>query len=163
MELTELLDTFTPTSVSHHALIRLETQHPTEFVDLTERLQQMVARARIHCGVVNVQSLHTTVAIVVNELEPLLLDDFAALLEDLSPRASAYRHDDVHRRTVNLTPDERINGHAHCRAVLLGSTASLNVLDGKLRLGRWQRVLMVELDGPRPREISVIVMGERRQ
>ena len=61
---------------------------------------------------------------------------------------------------VNVTPDERINGYAHCQALLLGPSASLNVIDGKLLLGRWQRVLMVELDGPRAREISVLVRGE---
>jgi secondary thiamine-phosphate synthase enzyme len=62
-------------------------------------------------------------------------------------------------RTVNLAPDERANGHAHCRALLLGPTALLNVADGRLQLGRWQRVFLVELDGPRRREISVQVLG----
>ena len=78
------------------------------------------------------------------------------------PDYPAYRHDDLRCRTVNLTPDERVNGHAHCRALLLGSAVSLNVVDGRIRLGRWQRILMAEFDGPRPREISVVVMGERR-
>ena len=162
MELVELFDTLTPISICCHAVIRVSTARPTEFVDLTDRLQDVVRRARVHCGVVNVQSLHTTTAIVVNELEPLLLDDFDALLEGVAPRRRAYRHDDLRVRTVNLTPDERVNGHGHCRALLLGATASLNVVDGVLRLGRWQRVLLVELDGPRDREISVVVLGERR-
>jgi thiamine phosphate synthase YjbQ (UPF0047 family) len=68
--------------------------------------------------------------------------------------------DDTTARTVNVTPDERINGHAHCRALLLGHSACLNLVNGKLVLGRWQRVLMAELDGPRPREISVVIVGE---
>ncbi len=163
MESIEVLEMLTPISICHHAVIRMDTQRPTEFIDLTDRLQQMVARARVHCGVVNVHTMHTTTGIVVNELEPLLLDDFSALLDDVAPRDSAYRHDDVRRRTVNVTLDERVNGHAHCRALLLGSAVSLNVADGALKLGPWQRVLMVELDGPRAREISVVVLGERRQ
>ena len=61
---------------------------------------------------------------------------------------------------MNLTPDERRNGHAHCRALLLGPSACLNVVDGRLQLGRWQRVFLVELDGPRAREISVLMLGE---
>jgi secondary thiamine-phosphate synthase enzyme len=163
MESIEVLEMLTPISICHHAVIRLNTARPTEFIDLTDRLQQMVARSRIHCGIVNVQTLHTTTAIVVNELEPLLLDDFSTLLEDAAPRAALYRHDDLSRRAVNVTPDERVNGHAHCRALLLGPAVSLNVVGGALRLGPWQRVLMAELDGPRTREISVVVLGERRQ
>jgi secondary thiamine-phosphate synthase enzyme len=158
----DLLDVLAPVPVSRHGLIRLETARSTEFIDLTDRLQQLVERTRIHCGIVNVQTLHTTTAVVVNELEPLLLDDFSTLLEDAAPRDAAYRHDDLRCRTVNLTPDERVNGHAHCRALLLGSAVSLNVVDGRIRLGRWQRILMAEFDGPRPREISVVVMGEKR-
>jgi secondary thiamine-phosphate synthase enzyme len=63
---------------------------------------------------------------------------------------------------VNLSPDERSNGHAHCRALLLGVSATLNIVDGRLLLGRWQRVFFVELDGPRERAISAVVLGESR-
>jgi secondary thiamine-phosphate synthase enzyme len=63
-------------------------------------------------------------------------------------------------RTVNLTEQERANGHAHCRALLLPSSASLNVSRGRLVLGQWQRVFFVELDGPREREVSLLVYGE---
>ena len=158
----DLLDVLAPVPISCHALIRLDTTRSTEFIDLTDRLQQLVARTRIHCGILNLQTLHTTTAVVVNELEPLLLEDFEALLEAAAPRNAGYRHDDLRCRTVNLTPDERINGHAHCRAVMLGSAVSLNVVDGRIRLGRWQRVLMAEFDGPRTRELSVVVVGEKR-
>jgi thiamine phosphate synthase YjbQ (UPF0047 family) len=61
---------------------------------------------------------------------------------------------------VNLTPGERSNGHAHCQALFLGATACFNVDDGRLVLGRWQRVFLAELDGPRRREVSVLMMGE---
>jgi secondary thiamine-phosphate synthase enzyme len=162
-ESMDVLEMLTPIPICHHATVRVETEDRTEFIDLTERLQRFVARSRVHCGIVNVQALHTTTAIIVNELEPLLLDDFSALLERAAPGSSSYFHDDARRRTVNLTANERVNGHAHCRALLLGSAVSLNVAHGRLALGRWQRVLMVELDGPQPRDISVVVLGERRQ
>jgi secondary thiamine-phosphate synthase enzyme len=158
----DLLDVLAPVPISCHALIRFDTTRSTEFIDLTDRLQQLVARTRVHCGILNVQTLHTTTAVVVNEMEPLLLDDFSTLLEGAAPRDASYRHDDLRCRTVNLTPDERVNGHAHCQALLLASAVSLNVVDGRIRLGRWQRVLMAELDGPRTREISVVVVGEKR-
>jgi len=72
----------------------------------------------------------------------------------------SYRHDDPALRTVNLTPDERINGHAHCRALMLAPSACLNVIDGCLQLGRWQRVLLAELDGPRERQVAFLILGE---
>jgi secondary thiamine-phosphate synthase enzyme len=158
------MDTLAPNlSICRHASIRLNTQHATEFIDLTDRLEALVLRTRIDCGFVNVQTLHTTTAIVVNELEPLLLDDFTSLLEAAAPADLAYRHDDASIRTVNVTPNERVNGHAHCRALLLGSFVCLNVIDGRLQLGRWQRVLMAELDGPRSRDLSVVIVGEARR
>jgi secondary thiamine-phosphate synthase enzyme len=154
------METLALTSTCRHITIRVATRHHTEFVDLTERLRAFVAEARIRAGLVNIQSLHTTTAVVVNEHEPLLLGDFAALLEEAAPADAAYRHDDTSIRTVNVTPDERVNGHAHCRSLLLGATVALNVVEGTLVLGRWQRVFLVELDGPREREISVLVLGE---
>ena len=154
------METLAPTSIHQHTKIRVTTERPTQFVDVTDRLEALVAEAGIRFGFVNVQTLHTTTAIVVNELEPLLLSDFATLLENVAPRDGGYRHDDVTARTVNVTPDEPVNGHAHCRALLLAPSACLNVIDGKLLLGRWQRVFMAELDGPRAREISVLILGE---
>ena len=157
------MDTLAPTSTCRHTKVRITTNRPTEFIDLTDRLRELVAEAGIRFGFVNVQTLHTTTAIVVNEFEPLLHADFSTLLQNLAPCDTRYRHDDVTARTVNLTADERVNGHAHCRALLLASSACLNVIDGRLLLGRWQRVFMVELDGPRAREVSVVILGEGRR
>ena len=130
-----------------------------EFIDLTDRIQALAAEAGIRAGLINIQSLHTTTAIVVNEHEPLLLEDFDALLARTAPCGASYRHDDMEVRTVNLAPGEPANGHAHCRALLLPSSALINVADGRLQLGRWQRIFLVELDGPRSREVSVMVLG----
>lgn len=154
------METYAPVAVCRHARVRITTERPTQFVDLTDEVEALVADARLQHGIVNVQSLHTTAAIVLNEHEPLLLSDFSTLLARTAPRALWYRHDDLEARTVNLDPDERANGHAHCRALLLGATAALNVVGGRLQRGRWQRLFLVELDGPRAREVSVLVLGE---
>ena len=154
------METLSPPSTCPHATIRIATERPTQFIDITDRLASLVASSEICFGFVNVQTLHTTTAIVVNEHEPLLLADFSTLLEQAAPRDAVYRHDDAGIRTVNLTPDERINGHAHCRALLLGNSACVNVIGGALRLGTWQRVFFVELDGPRERDLSVLLVGE---
>jgi secondary thiamine-phosphate synthase enzyme len=150
-------------STCRHVRICLTTRHPTEFIDLTDRLESLVADAGVRFGILNVQTLHTTTAVVVNEHEPLLLSDFQRLLENAAPGAARYRHDDATVRTVNVTADERPNGHAHCRALLLPSSVSLNVAGGRLLLGQWQRVFLVELDGPREREISTLLLGEAGQ
>ena len=154
------METLAPTAVCHHDRIRLATAEAMEFIDVTDRIEAIAAAAGICAGLVNIQSLHTTTAIVVNEHEPLLLDDFDTLLARTVPGDASYRHDDMDRRTVNLAPGERANGHAHCRALLLPVSALLNVAGGRLQLGRWQRIFLVELDGPRAREISVLVLGE---
>src|SRR4029453_9279907 len=109
--------------------------------DLTDRLNQFIAEADVCVGVLNVQTSHTTAAIVINEHELLLLADFKALLERTVPESAAYRHDDMSRR-VDVRVDEPTNGHAHCRALLLPTSACLNVCDGRLGLGSWQRVFL---------------------
>ncbi len=154
------MPTFAPAATCRHTRLRIATRREMEFIDLTDQVTALVADAGIQSGLVNIQSLHTTTSIVVNEHEPLLLEDFAALLAAAAPQHTRYRHDDMSVRTVNLAPGERSNGHSHCRALLLPSSALLNVADGRLQLGRWQRVFLVELDGPRAREVSVLFFGE---
>jgi secondary thiamine-phosphate synthase enzyme len=153
------METVASAPACRHSRIRVETSRPAEFVDITDRIEASVAEAGICDGLVNIQTLHTTAAILVNEHEPLLLLDFAALLARLAPEHGFYRHDDMTARTVNLAEGERPNGHAHCRALLMGSSAALNLAGGRLQLGRWQRVFLAEMDGPRSREVSVLVLG----
>jgi secondary thiamine-phosphate synthase enzyme len=150
-------------SILQHSTVRIETQTSTQFIDVTDEVETLVAAARLQAGLVNIQSLHTTTAIVVNESEPLLLTDLGRLLDRVAPRDASYGHDDVSLRTVNCVPGERPNGHSHCRALLLTPGVCLNVVNGRLRLGRWQRIFLVELDGPRSREVSVMLVGEAEQ
>ena len=154
------METLSSASICRHTRMHLSTCHPTEFIDVTDQLQSFVADCGLRVGIINVQTLHTTTGIVVNEHEPLLLGDFQAFLEETAPCDGRYRHDDAALRIVNLTEQERANGHAHCRALLLPSSAALNVSRGRLVLGRWQRVFFVELDGPRERDVSLLVYGE---
>jgi secondary thiamine-phosphate synthase enzyme len=142
-------------------LVHVTTRKHTEFIDITHRLEALVDQSGVVEGIVNIQTLHTTTAVVINEHEPLLFTDAEAMLERLVPGAGGYHHDDFHRRTVNLMPGERANGHAHCRALLLAPTLGVNVAGGRLVLGRWQRVLFVELDGPRDRSLSVVLVPAR--
>ena len=146
----------------YNDLLSLRTEQPTQFIDITAWVGEMVRRSRVGHGYVQIQVLHTTAAIVVNENEPLLIEDFKAMLERIAPARGPYAHDDQQRRRVNLVPDERSNGHSHARALLLGASKVLNVLEGRVELGRWQSIFLVELDGARKRSISITVTGRPR-
>jgi len=148
-----------PDWFARHAAIELRSTAAVEFIDITERLQAVVARSGVACGLLHLQTRHTTTGIVVNENEPLLLEDMRELLDRIAPAGHRYRHDDLTRRTVNLVPNERRNGHSHGQALVLRASESLHVVDGALWLGRWQRVFFVELDGPQRREMGALLMG----
>jgi len=113
--------------------LRFESTHPTEFIDLTDRIRAEVRRSGLTTGRVHLQSLHTTLGLAVNENEPLLLHDFEGLLERLAPGDAAYEHDDFTRR-IDIAIDEPVNGHAHCRQLLLTGFATLLVENGELVL-----------------------------
>jgi len=157
------METLARISTCRHTTLRLETQHPTQFVDVTDNVTALTTQSRIHTGLVNVQGLHTTTAVVVNEHDPLLLADVAALLERVVPQDGFYQHDNVGLRSANCVLGERPNGHSHCRSLLLASSVTLNIAEGRLQLGRWQRIFLVELDGPRRRDISILAIGESEQ
>ena len=142
--------------------VRVHTGEPVGVVDLTARVEGFLEAVRLEAGWVNVQTRHTTTGICVNENEPLLVGDLLALLERLAPGDARYAHDALHLRP-GVDPTEPRNGHAHAKALLLRTAETLNVTQGRLQLGRWQRVLLVELDGPREREVSLLAMGERRR
>lgn len=151
-------ETVAPAAV-HHELLTIETRDATEFVDVTDRLIELVHRCGAIEGLLSVHSRHTTTGILINEHEPLLLEDLHEMFERLAPAAADYAHDDLSRRTVNLTPRERRNGHAHCRAALLRTSETLAIVDGRLTLGRWQRIFFVDFDGGQRRELSVTILG----
>ncbi len=139
--------------------LRFETSHATEFVDVTKLVSQEVRRSGLQTGRVHLQSLHTTLGLAINENEPLLLRDFQKLLERLVPGDAGYEHDDFARR-YEISVDEPVNGHAHCRQLLLTGFATLLVEEGELVLGRWQSLFAVELDGPRHRELAMQLDGD---
>ena len=144
-----------------HRTLQLHTEEGLQFIDLTAALRQFVGDSGFVHGLLNVQTQHTTTAIIVNENEPLLLEDLKKSLERLAPSTVSYRHDDFDIRTENLTPDERPNGHAHCKALFLRSSETLNIDNGELDLGRWQRVFFLELDEARERTVSLSILGHQ--
>jgi secondary thiamine-phosphate synthase enzyme len=146
--------------VVHTSILRFQTHSPIELVDITERVAAVVRQTGLADGFVQVFVRHTTAAVRIQEDEPLLLDDLRRFLGQLAPADADYGHNDFRVRTQHMHPDERPNGHSHCLQLLLGSSESVPVGDGQLLLGAWQRVFLVELDGPRPqREVLLQVVG----
>ncbi|HEX2090123.1 MAG TPA: secondary thiamine-phosphate synthase enzyme YjbQ [Actinomycetota bacterium] len=134
-----------------------------ELVDVTRDLEDVVKRSEVQNGMAVVFSPHTTCAVLINEHEEGFISDFEDLVRSLVPETRAYRHDDMTLRTQNLEDDSHDvpNGHAHCKHGLIGSASqTIPVVDGKLQLGRWQRVFFVELDRARDRRVLMQVIGE---
>lgn len=141
-------------------VLEYETKCGFDFIDFTEEVVAFLSQTSIRNGLVNIQILHTSAALVLNENEPLLLEDLKASLERMAPENDGYQHDDFTKRTVNLCDDECVNGHSHCKAIRLPVNVTLNLVDGRLQLGQWQRIMLVELDRSRPRQVQIQVIGE---
>lgn len=129
--------------------IEVRTGKRVEIVDITDRVVEEIGKADIQNGIAVVYSLHTTTAVVLNEGEDRLLEDIEMMLEKLIPRGAGYRHDAIDS-----------NADAHLRSTLLGNSVTIPVDGGRPLLGTWQRVLFVELDGPKSRRVNVTVVGK---
>ena len=140
--------------------LSVASRSPIELIDITQSVNHFVRQAQLWSGQALLLSRHTTAAVRIQENEPLLLEDLRDFLARLAAPNAHYRHNDFRVRTHHMHPDERPNGHSHCLQLLLGSSESVPVIEGKLALGTWQRLFLVELDGPRPnREVLVQLTG----
>lgn len=122
----------------------VRTTAKREMIDVTARVAEIVARTRFSEGLCQVYVAHATAAIVINENDdPNVCVDVLDALDRLVP-AGIWRHD-------------RVDGNAasHIQAAMLGPSETIPVRDGRLVLGRWQAVMLVELDGPRDRRVVV--------
>jgi len=134
--------------------IDVATSRPIEFVDVTARVRAVVASSGITNGLVSVFSNHTTTGIRINEHCSRLQKDMEILLSEVVPAERPYRHNET-------TIDGRGNAHSHLMSLLIGVSETVPLTEGHLRLGTWQSIFFVELDGPRrKRSVTVSVVGE---
>lgn len=135
-------------TVTHEA----RTSGQGDLRDVTEAVAAAVAGSGLSAGIVTVAVVGSTAGVTTIEYEPGAVADFDAALERLAPRNGAYRH---HERWGDD------NGSSHVRAALLGPSLTLPFTDGRVRLGRWQQIVLAELDTrPRSRQVIVQVLGE---
>ena len=132
--------------------LTLSTSGNGDMHDLTEQAARVVARSKVRTGVVHVFIVGSTAAVGAIEFEPGLQEDLPAVLNRLLPPSREYGHE----RTWHDG-----NGHSHLQATLLGPGLTVPVGEGKLVLGTWQQIFLLECDNrPRQRTIVVTVMGE---
>lgn len=145
---------------SVHKTIEFQTKEELDFIDITEDIENFIKVCGIKNGLINVQTLHTTATVILNENEPLLIEDMKENLRNIAPKNLKYNHDDFSRRTVNMCNGECRNGHSHCKAIHLPVNITLNLIGGKIQFGQWQKLFLVELDHSRKRKIQIQTMGE---
>jgi secondary thiamine-phosphate synthase enzyme len=142
----------------HKQKLEIKSTSQIEFVDITNQVDEVVASSGIREGQVLVFSPHTSASIVVNHNESMLIQDFMRVLYRLVPVSDRYSHD-LFEIGRSKTSDGRSNGHSHCKAMLLGVSATLPIEKGKMLLTERQNIFMAEMDGARTREIIVQVIG----
>ncbi|HAW60365.1 MAG TPA: hypothetical protein DCW86_02700 [Actinobacteria bacterium] len=127
----------------------VRTEAHIELVNVTPDVSRLVVKSGVREGIALVYSPHTTTALIINENESRLLSDLKGAIKDLVPWNKAYEH--------NLIDD---NAPSHVVGAFLGGSVGLPIARGKIELGTWQSIFLVELDGPRSREIEVKIVGE---
>ncbi len=133
--------------------IQVDTKGNCCIVDITPQTARLVAESGIRAGTATLFNVGSTAGITTTEYEPgLVKHDIKAAFEKIAPQAARY----VHEETWH---DD--NGHSHVRASLLGPSLSVPIVDGKLTLGTWQQIVLVDFDTrPRSRRVVCQIVGE---
>ncbi len=129
--------------------ITISTSKKQELIDITDKVNELVKKSKVKEGICNVFVTHATAAIIINEnYDPNVCIDFLNALNKAFPDHAGYLHDKVDN-----------NAGAHIKAAVLGPSETIPIENGKLKLGRWQSIMVVELDGPRSnREVEVRIL-----
>ncbi|QKQ99736.1 YjbQ family protein [Metallosphaera tengchongensis] len=127
--------------------IEVRTTSKFQSMDITDLVEAEIGSVKE--GVAYIFVKHTTCSIIVNEPESGLMEDYLNWMRKIVPPDGEFKHNIIDN-----------NGHAHISAMLIGNSRVIPVAGGKLDLGTWQRVILLEFDGPRVRKVQVKVIGE---
>ena len=132
--------------------IQIKSTSENDIIDITDQVSNIVKESKIENGAVIVFVAGSTAAITTIEYEPGLQKDFPEMLSRLVPKEIEYAHDNTWHNG---------NGHSHVRASLIGPSLAIPIIEGRLTLGTWQQIVLVEMDTrPRERKIRIQVLGE---
>lgn len=163
---------------------KYQTKYRTEFITITSDVESAIEKSGVKRGSIVIQTHHTTCGIWVNENEKNLIgpsetlgyeSDLRKVLDNFAHPMHDYGHNDINhkenpngkRNTHLCEPDENgvinecINGHAHAQALMIHPSITLIVEKGKILKGRWQEIMLVELDHDRERQVSFLVSGQK--
>ena len=127
--------------------VDVQTQRKTEFVPITEKIQQIVKSNQIQSGICHIYVPHTTAGITINEnADPMVSQDILLIVDEIIPFVDhRYQHMED-------------NSAAHVKACLFGSSESVIIEKGELVFGTWQGIFLCEFDGPRNRKIYAKIL-----
>jgi secondary thiamine-phosphate synthase enzyme len=133
--------------------VEISTRGHTDIVDITQQVEQVLGESELKNGSLTVFVSGSTAGITSIEYEPGLLKDLPEAFEKMAPTGVTYHHDAAWGDG---------NGYAHVRAAMLGSSFTVPFDNGKLLLGAWQQIVVIDFDNrPRKRNVVVQMMGER--
>ena len=128
--------------------LRVKTSRRTEWVNITTEVNRCAAASGVLAGVCHLYVPHTTAGITINEGDdPDVARDMEAAFDRMVPREAGYKHYEG-------------NSDSHIKASLVGSSQTVGIENGRLRLGRWQSIFLCEFDGPRNREVLVKIVPD---
>lgn len=129
--------------------IKVYTKSSFEVVDVTGHVEKWVEANNLKNGILLAYIPHTTAALAVNENEAGLKEDIISFLKELTKPEKDWKHNMVD-----------VNAHAHLANIIVGNDRMIPIVKGKPALGTWQRILLIELDGPRERTVKLVYIGE---
>ncbi|MEM3113310.1 MAG: secondary thiamine-phosphate synthase enzyme YjbQ [Candidatus Pacearchaeota archaeon] len=136
---------------SYTEKIVINTKKRIEFVNITKKVEEVIAKSKIKDGIVLVNSMHITSSVFINDNESGLLNDFEKWLEKLAPKnIGLYKH--------NLTGED--NAYAHLWRTIMGREVIIAVTNGRPDFGPWEAIFYGEFDGMRDKRILVKVLGK---
>jgi secondary thiamine-phosphate synthase enzyme len=148
-------------TVTH--FLKFTTTEFLSIIDITDQVKKVINESAPLTGLVNIFCRHTTATIKINENETGFFNDLKKFCRQFAPPAAEYDHNQLHQRdpkTICTAREECLNGHSHILQMFIGTASeTIPLVDGKLMLGTWQRVLLLELDGGREREVVVQVIS----
>ncbi|MEK6927357.1 MAG: isopentenyl-diphosphate Delta-isomerase [Nanoarchaeota archaeon] len=139
-------------------ILKIKTQKEFELIDITREVASFLESHRVNNGVINIFSKHTTLAIKINEFEPLLIKDFTEFADILANYKEDYLHDHIELRP-ECPKDEPKNARGHIICLFSESSQAIPIVNGFLQLGKYQSVFVIETSGPRERDIILQVIG----
>ena len=126
------------------------TNERIEFINITDKIEELVRKSKIKEGFVLVNAMHITASVFINDAESGLISDFKGWLSKLVPKEKNYKH--------NMTGED--NAYAHLMRTIMGREVTVAVSNGKLDFGPWEQIFYGEFDGKRNKRVLVKVIGE---